>query len=132
MDRRAYLGGVAMAVTGLSGCGGGESEAPAAGEIDVTFETRASRSYMVRLELVDADGDVVDELESEFPPDQEDAPSFFASGLTNGPYTITVSTEADSQTLEWSPADCPRFELQVVLQKDGLLEYSGRCSAAAS
>ncbi|MFC7251064.1 hypothetical protein ACFQJ5_14605 [Halomicroarcula sp. GCM10025324] len=132
MHRRAYLGGVAMAVTGLSGCGGGESEPPVAGEIDVTFETRASQSYMLRLELVDANGDVVDELESEFPPDQDDAPSFFASGLTDGPYTVTISTDADTQTLEWSPEDCRRFELRVILLADGLLEYSGRCSTAES
>ncbi len=121
-----------MAVAGLSGCGGGESEPPVAGEIDVTFETRASRSYTIRLELVDVDDDVVDQFESEFPTDQDDAPSFFASGLTDGPYNITISTAADSQTLEWSPEGCQRFELRVTLLADGLLEYSGRCLPAES
>ena len=128
MKRRAVLGSTASAVGMLSGCSREPAAEPSTGEIDVTFETRATRSYDVSLQLVDADGETVDEMESAFPPDQDGAPSFYAGGLTNGPYTVTIETDVDSTTFEWSVTNCRLMELDVTITKDGLVEYDSRCS----
>lgn len=116
------------AVGVLSGCSREPAAEPTAGEIDATFETRATRSYDVSLQLVDADGETVEEMESAFSPDQDGAPSFYAGGLTNGPYTVTIETDVDSTSFEWSVTDCRLLELDVTITKDGLVEYGSRCS----
>ena len=128
MNRRAVLGLVATAGGVLGGCGQPTVTERPTGEIDVEFRTEATRSYLIRFRLRDANGDVADEFESEFPPDQPGAPSFFGAGLVDGPYTVTVETDADSTSFEWSITDCPRLDVEVTLLADGRLDVERICA----
>lgn len=128
MKRREVLGLAAVTAGVLGGCSNGAEPEQPAGEIDVTFETRAAEPYTVTLSLVDADGETVEEFSEELAPDETDPPTFSATDLSNGPYTVTVETDADSTDFEWSVESCRRMDLAVTVTRDGLVEYNSRCS----
>ena len=130
MDRRTVLGLMATGVTVLSGCGQPTVTDRPTGEIDIVFSTEATRDFLIHVELVDADGNIEDEFESGFPPDQEGSPSYFSAGLSNGPYTVAIETEAERETFEWSITDCPQLEVDVTVLADGQLEIERTCSNA--
>lgn len=129
MNRRQVLGLVTTFGAAVSGCSRPTVTEQPSGEIDVSFTTTASESYLIRFRLVDADGTVAEQFESEFPPDQTEAPSFFGTGFANGPYTVTIETDVDSASFEWSVTDCPRLDVDVTLLANGRLEYEGTCSS---
>ncbi len=131
MDRRAVLGLLATGATLLSACTQPTVTERPTGEIDVEFKTEATRDYVIKLELLDTDGNIEDEFESGFPPDQEGAPSYFSAGLSNGPYTIAIETEAERETFEWSITDCPRLDVDVTVRADGQLDIERTCSNAS-
>lgn len=128
MKRRDVLGLAAVTVGVLGGCSNGAEPSQPTGEIDVTFETSATEPYNVTLRLVAADGETVEEFTDELAPDGDDPPTFSATDLSNGPYTVTVETDADSTSFEWSVESCRRMELAVAVTRDGLVEYNSRCS----
>lgn len=130
MQRRAVLGLIAAGVTVGSGCTEPSVTERPTGEIDVVFSTNATRDVLIRFELVDADGNIEDEFESGFPPDQAGAPSYYSAGLTNGPYTVAIETDADRETFEWSITDCPRLAVDVTVLADGRLDIERTCSSA--
>ena len=128
MDRRAVLGLIVTGATVGSGCTQPTITERPTGEIDVAFSTEATRDVLIQLELVDADGNIEDEFESGFPPEQEGTPSYYSGGLSNGPYTVTIGTEAERETFEWSITDCPRLDVDVTVLADGQLEIERTCS----
>lgn len=71
MDRRAVLGLLATGVTVLSGCTQPTVTERPTGEIDIVFSTEATRDFLIQVGLIDADGNIEDEFESGFPPDQK-------------------------------------------------------------
>lgn len=130
MDRRAVLGLLATGVTVLSGCTQPTVTERPTGEIDIVFSTEATRNFLIQVGLIDADGNIEDEFESGFPPDQKGAPSYFSAGLSNGPYTVTIETEAEREAFEWSITDCPHLAVDVTVLADGQLEIERTCSNA--
>ncbi|RMB18509.1 hypothetical protein ATH50_1970 [Haloplanus aerogenes] len=130
MNRRETLGVMASVVAVISGCSQPEVTERPTGEVDIAFSTEADRDYLIRVEVVDADGTLEDEFETAFPPDQQGAPSYYSSGLANGPYTITIQTEAEQETLEWSITDCPSLEVSVTVLADGQLEVDRTCASS--
>ena len=115
-------------LTVLSGCGQPTVTERPTDEIDIAFTTEATRDFLIRVELVDADGNIEDEFESGFPPEQEGAPSYFSTGLSNGPYTVTIETEAESESFEWSITERPLLDVEVTVLADGQLEITRTCS----
>ena len=132
MERREVLGLMAAVGPVFGGCLQPTVTERPTGEIDIEFRTEATRDYLVQFELVDAGGNIEDEFESGFPPDQEGAPSYFSAGLADGPYTVTVGTEAERETFEWSISDCPRLDVDVTVLSDGRLEIDRTCSETAT
>ena len=130
MDRRTALGTMATGVTVLSGCMRPTVTERPTGEIDIVFSTEATRDFLIQFELVDADGNIEDEFESGFPPGQEGAPSYYSTGLSNGPYTVAIETEAERETFEWSINDCPRLDVDVTVLADGQLNIERTCPDA--
>jgi hypothetical protein len=128
MDRRAVLGLMATGVTVLSGCGQPTVTGRPTGEIDIVFSTETTRDFLIHVEVVDADGNLEDEFESGFPPDQEGAPSYFSAGLSSGPYTVAIETESERETFEWSITDCPLLDVNVTGLADGKLDIERTCS----
>ena len=131
MFRRGVLHWLAAGLGAAAGCAGPVVEVTErpTGEIDVAFRTEADRSHRVRLRLEDADGRLVDELDSEFPPDHTPGPSFYGGGLSRGPYAVTIETDVDRTSFEWSVVDCPRLDVTVTVLADGSLEVDRACSA---
>jgi hypothetical protein len=82
------------------------------------------------VELVDAEGNLEDEFESGFPPEEAGAPSYFSAGLTNGPYTVSIETDADRETFEWAITDCPQLAVDVTVLADASLDVERTCSGA--
>ena len=131
MLRRDVLASVAVVAGAGAGCSGPEVTERPTGEIDVAFRTEATESYRVRLWLEDANGDVVEELDSEFPPQQTQGPSFYGAGFTDGPYTVTVATDVARTSFEWSIDDCASLDVEVTVLADGALEVERACSAVS-
>lgn len=130
MDRRAVLGLMTTGVPLLSGCTQPTVTERPSGEIDIVFSTEATRDVLFQVELIDADGNIEAEFETGFPPDQEGAPSYFSAGLSNGPYTVVIETEAEREAFEWSIADCQRLDVDVTILADEQVEIERTCSNA--
>lgn len=130
MKRRDLLGLALAGTTTLAGFtlpSGTVTENPT-GEIDVEFRTQATESYLLNIELVDQNGQVVEESETEFPPNESQSPSFYAGGLTGGPFTFTVSTSNDSVRLEWDIVECEGLAVTVTLLEGGRLMMEQMCA----
>ena len=130
MHRRAVLAAIATGVPVISGCTQPTVTERPTGEIDIVFSTEATRDVLIQVEIIDADGNIEDEFESGFPPDQAGSPSYFSAGLSNGPYTVAIETEAERETFEWSITDCPRLAVAVAILADGQVEIERTCSNA--
>ena len=128
VNRREALG--LAAATAVAGCSRPTVTERPTGEIDVTFATEATTEYVVRLSLVDAEGTVAEGFESAVPPDQSNGPSFYAGGLTDGPYTVTVETDANAVEFEWVPGDCRTLAVAVTVLSDGRVRAERTCSAS--
>ena len=128
MHRRNVLVAVAGGVMGVAGCSSPEVTERPTGEIDVAFRTAASRNYRLRLWLEDANGDVVEEFDSAIPAGVTPGPSFYAGGLSGGPYTVTIQTDADRTSFEWSIAECASLDVDVNVLADGTLDIVRACS----
>lgn len=129
MKRRDALGALTAFGAALTGCSMPTGMGQSGGKLEVSFTTTATERYPIKLQLLDADGTVIDEFETELSPGQTETPTFSESGFDSGPYTVSIESDADSASFEWSVTDCPRLELDVTLRDDGRLEYDGTCSS---
>ena len=132
MKRRTLLGLTFAGTTTMAGCmlpSGTVTENPT-GEIDVEFQTQATESYLLNIELVDQDGQVVEASETEFPPNESQSPGFYAGGLTGGPFTFAVSTSNDSVRLKWDITECASLAVTVTLLEGGRLMMEQTCDSA--
>lgn len=130
-ERPGFGRGIAVLGAGCTGPGSEVQRRPT-GEVDVQFRTEADRDYQLRVELRDGDGDIVDAFDSGLPPDRTPGPSFYVGGLPNGSYSMTIETERDRATVEWSVAECPRLDLVVTGLADGNLRVERTCSEATT
>lgn len=150
MLRRAALKSVASAVTtGIAGCTGdgtGGTDTPTATKQPTDTPTTTDQptdtppqandeviEYLVRndddashrLEVVieNAEGTVIyEQLEPELAPGEQIGGSSFGYEPDNGPYSISISLQSLSLTIEWDPAACLRLDLLVAITANGELE----------
>lgn len=142
MFRRRLLTSLAAVLTaGIAGCSGdenGETSTPTPSDASPESSPDQTSSgayveYLVRndddeahpLEVVieNSEGDVVQtRSDSEFSPGEQLGTASSGHDPEQSPFSITVSLESESQTIEWKADECPRFGLLVVLTQDGQLE----------
>ena len=128
MRRRRVLAAVAGGAVLGAGCSDPEVTERPTGEIDVEFQSEATRSDHVRLWLEDADGRVVEEFDSAFPAGASPGPSVYFGGLSGGPYVVTLATRSDRTSFEWSIDDCASLDVQVTVLANGGLDVERSCS----